>query len=219
VLATRVLDTRATSALQANQKVSLSLAALGVSAVPGGVTATFTLVGPSSTGTLSVSPCGGAEVKAPFTNAPLSAFSLVVPVGSNGMCIVPSVSTHVVVDIHGAWESGAPSIVPVVPVRVLGTSTAGAPIDLTPIPVTIAGAGGLPATVTSTLLQITLVGASRPASVFVWPCDQARPAAAVGVVAASRTTTFAVTAAVTNGQVCVATTDVAAVFVDVSGVN
>ncbi|MEO7398706.1 MAG: M23 family metallopeptidase [Ilumatobacteraceae bacterium] len=218
IATTRAFDTRSTGRLVAGARVTVAPATLGAKAGDAAVTASFTILDPSAAGTLSIAPCGGVGVNAPFTSVPLAAFSLVVPVSSTGLCVSSTVSADVVVDISGVWAGDGPLLAAREPVRVLGSSGAVA-TGPSPLAVAIAGVAGLPAALASATVHLTVIGATRAASVFVWPCDQPQPAAAVGVVAAARKATFVVAAAVTSGQICVASNAAASVVIDVSAVG
>ena len=219
ILTRRSLDTRTSGRLAAGQKVSISPAALGTAPAAKGVTATFTIVNPSAAGTLSVSACGGTEMKAPFANTLLAAFSATVAINAAGLCVSSNVATDVIIDITAGWDNDAEGLTAVAPVRVLGTTTSPVAISSATTNVNVAGVGGLPGSVSVAVVQMTVVADSTSASVFVWPCDQPRPVAAAGVAAAGRTATFSATTAVAAGQICIATNAPATSFVDVTGAS
>lgn len=219
----RALDTQATSSrLAPNQKVTVSAAAFGGDHQAAGLTATFTLTNPAAAGTLSISACGGTELKAPFTNSAISSFSLVVAAGTAGLCVSSTVATDLAVDVTGVWGSQAPPVTPVGPISVLGTVAAPAAVGDAPVAVVLPvlqPLGSAPAVVTSAILNATLVATKGPVSLFVWPCAQPRPATPVGTVPATKSATFVLAATITDGQFCVAASDTTAVVIDVSGVG
>ena len=217
--ARRVLDTRSAGRLAAGQRVAVPPTALGAGSGTKAVTATFTLVDPSAAGTLSISACGGTELKAPFVLTPLAAFSATVAVNAGGLCVSPSVATDVIVDITGGFDPDAGGLTPVAPVRVLGTAGTPVAIGTATTNVNVAGVGGLPAAIGSAALHVTVTATGSISSVFVWPCDQPRPAAAVGVVPVGRTATFSAITTVVAGQICVAANAPATAVVDVSAVG
>jgi hypothetical protein len=91
-------------------------------------------------------------------------------------------STHVVVDVFGAFCGGAASrFVPVSPQRALDTrSGVGAPqgrVSRGEVPVTLAGRSGVPATgCSAVLMNVTAVLASQGTFVTVFPSGRSRPA-------------------------------------------
>lgn len=221
VATSRVLDTRSTGRLAAAQKVALSSATLGIESAAKGVTATFTVVNPAAAGTLSISACGGTELKAPFISTSLAAFSVIVAVNTTGLCVSSTVATDVIIDITGGWDPDAAGTSAATPVRVLGTAVVPTAISSTPTNVTVAGIGGLPAELATVIVNVTVIAGAdaNSTSVFIWPCGQPQPTAPVGVAAAGHTATFLATTSVAAGQICVASTTPATAFVDVAGVG
>ncbi|MEO6124312.1 MAG: peptidoglycan DD-metalloendopeptidase family protein [Ilumatobacteraceae bacterium] len=216
---TRVFDSRTSGRLAAGQKVTLTPATLGIATAAKGVTATFTIIDPSAAGTLAISACGGPELKAPFIKTALAAFSVTVAVNSTGLCVSPTVAADVTVDIAGGWDNDAGGVTAVAPVRVLGTATVPTAIGTTTTNVNVTGMGGLPTAAQSAVVNVTVIAAATNASVFVWPCGQPQPAAAIGVAVAGHTATFSATTAVAAGQICLASNAPATAFVDVAGVG
>ena len=215
---TRVFDSRSSGRLAANQNATVATSALGGSATKA-VTATVTVLGPTSDGTLSIGACGGTALKAPFPNAPLSSFSAVVAVGAGGICLSSSVAADVVLDVDGQWRGDASGLMPVRATRVFDSRTAGSPLSATPAPVALTGIDGAPSSISKADLSVTVLGGATGGSVFVWNCAVPQPTAAVGVVAANKRATFSVVAAAPNGTVCMASNQPVDALVDVVAVG
>jgi hypothetical protein len=213
VVATRALDTRTTTALVPGTPVPMPLARLGVPAGTRAVTATFTAIGPSSAGTLSIGPCGAGSWTARLGTAPLQSFSLTVRISDGGLCVSSSVTVHLVVDITGAWaptSSGAGGLSPLGPTRAFDSRSSG-PVgnDTRTVELT-----GLPAGTARVMVSVAAVGLGVDGAVFAWPCSQPRPAAALGANTGSNVTSFSVPMAGTT--LCLAATTPMHVVVDVT---
>lgn len=214
---TRPLDSRTKSKFAANAVTTLALSTFGATAgTTKAVTATFTIVDPNAAGTLSVGPCGGTALKAPFNRTAVGAFSATVPVGDAGLCVSSTAATHVVVDIDALWNTGVPAIVPVTTSRAIDSRDSGQPVHVTAVPVAIAAtASGAKATIA--MVNLTILGGGGGASVYVWNCG-AQPTSVVGVVAPGARGTFTAVTALTDGALCIASNQPADVLVDVAAV-
>jgi hypothetical protein len=119
-------------------------------------------------GTSTVNVAGAAAVPA----------QTVVPVGGQGaICLFVFTSGHLVVDLGGWVEPGAPLAVTASPGRILDTRDGtGAPAGLVPaggvvrLPV-VGGDQGAPAGAVGVILNVTGVDAPAPGFVTVWPAD------------------------------------------------
>lgn len=215
VATVRSYDSRDTGRLAANQSATVSPASLAATGAKA-VTATVTVVNPSSAGTLSVGPCGGTAIRAPYTSASIFAFSAIIQLGAAGICVSPSTAADVIVDVDGVWRGDAAGILPVKTTRVFDSRTTGAMVSTTPVQVVLNGVEGAPAAISTAMVNVTVLGGGGGGSVFVWPCGQPQPAAAIGVVGPNMRATFAVVGAAPGGVLCVASNQPVDVLVDVS---
>ena len=215
----RVIDTRTTKRLAANQLVTLTPEMLGASADSQALTATFTVIDPASAGTLLITPCGGSEVKAPFVASRMTSFSMVVRMNSTGLCLKPTVATNVLVDVTTVWRQDAPGLFPITAIRRFDSRTSNVPLGATPTPVVLGPLAGAPANVTAAQVSLTLIGGANGASVFMWPCAQPRPEGSIAVVTPNRQATFSIVTNIADGGFCLASNAPVHVLADIVAVG
>jgi len=215
----RVIDTRTTKRLAANQLVTLTPEMLGASADSQALTATFTVIDPASSGTLLITPCGGNEVKAPFVSSRMTSFSMVVRMNSTGLCLKPTVATNVLVDVTTVWRQDAPGLFPITAIRRFDSRTLNAPLGSAPTPVVLGPLAGAPAKVTTAQVNLTLIGGANGASVFMWPCAQPRPEGSIAVVTPNSQATFSVMTTIADGGFCLASNAPVHVLADIVAVG
>ena len=215
----RVIDTRTTKRLAANQLVTLTPEMLGASADSQALTATFTVIDPASAGTLLITPCGGSEVKAPFVASRMTSFSMVVRMNSTGLCLKPTVATNVLVDVTTVWRQDAPGLFPITAIRRFDSRTLNVQLSATPTPVVLGPLAGAPANVTAAQVNLTLIGGANGASVFMWPCAQPRPEGSIAVVTPNRQATFSIVTNIADGGFCLASNAPVDVLADIVAVG
>ncbi|MEI6496353.1 MAG: DUF1501 domain-containing protein [Actinomycetota bacterium] len=189
----RLVDTRDgtggfTSPIEAGQWIDVQVT--GIAGVPDNaqsVALNITATQPTAASYLTVWPTGDTMPLASSVNmAPGQTIPNMVlaRVGTGGKVSIFNAagSTHVVVDVFGAFCEGATSrFVPVSPQRALDTrSGVGAPqgrVSRGEVPVTLAGRSGVPATgCSAVLMNVTAVLASQGTFVTVFPSGRSRPA-------------------------------------------
>jgi murein DD-endopeptidase MepM/ murein hydrolase activator NlpD len=212
--AARVLDTRETGRAAVGSPIKLSPSALGVVTGTQALSATFTVVGPASSGSLSVGPCNGAPFTVPFGPAAVSSFSLTLRVTSVGWCVSTNVPADVVIDVTGRWAGSSGSPAPIAATRVFDSRSAGAKVGTGFVEVPVAGRGAVPAGATSVLLAISVVSGATPGIVFAMPCGGPRAVGAIAVGVPRGVTTAVVPVALTGGSVCVSALSPVDVVVD-----
>jgi hypothetical protein len=127
----RVFDSRASVAVPAGQEVRIDASAL----VPNGAVAAMvnlTVTQPSGPGWLAAAPCGGwnGTSSVNFSGGQTVATHSTVPLGGGAFCIRSSVATHVVIDVGSAYVNGQGStFTSVSPSRVLDTRDANSAIS------------------------------------------------------------------------------------------
>ena len=210
----RALDTRTTTRLTRGAQVKIDLPALGW--VPGtqALSATVTVVGPASAGTLALGLCGQGLWNVPVTADPLSSFAIAMRVGSAGWCLTSTMTTDVVVDVTGLWV-GDGALAPVDVTRVYDSRNLGVTVGPSPVAIPIAGQGGVPGGATRAVLSISNVAGGLPGIVFAVPCDGGR---SVGVVSAgppNRISTAVVPVKLGNGAICVSAIEPVDLIIDV----
>jgi hypothetical protein len=201
VTPTRLFDSRTTSAVSAQQAVSVPV--LGRGGVPatavGAVVVNVTATGPTYLGHLRVYPAGTALPNVSnlnFQSGDTVANLAVVAPGSDGAISIfngaRSGTVNVVVDVVGYFRSGivpvqTPGLMTVVqPSRLLDTRIGLGRPGTTAVPaggtvqLQVAGRGGVPATgVRSVLVTVTSTQSAASGDVSAFPADQTRPATSV----------------------------------------
>ncbi|GAA1903159.1 hypothetical protein [Lapillicoccus jejuensis] len=236
--ASRLLDTR-TGAMPAFGQV-LTLPVLGRAGLPtsgvGAVSLNVTSVGSTTSGYVSVFPCGRpAPVSSTVNYAPgqTVANAALVGVGNGGaVCLLVQGRSHVVVDVSGWFPTGGASPLPS-PVRLVDTRPGRPAVDTdvtgrgpmvwgSELAVPVAGRGGVPTSATAVVLNITAVGARTSGFLSVYPCGAkpTTPASTINYLPGTTRANAAVTGLGTSGagagKVCVYSPGVTDVVVDVA---
>lgn len=194
-----------------------------------------TAVTPKGTGTLKVFPCGSAvpgPSHLPLALSQTVATTVITGLGAGGkVCFLPSVATHLVVDVQGYFGAGS-GFTPLAAGKLADTSTAAtatATVDgqfgklgrriansTTAIPV--AGRGGIAADAESVSLKITVSGSTANGYLNVYPCGSPAPFTAMMTYTTGATVTNTVLAKVGSlGAVCVFTSAAAHFVLDGHG--
>jgi hypothetical protein len=213
----RALDTRVSGRMVANATTTMPPSSYYATSSTRAVNATITIVNPSAAGTLSIGPCGGTPLKAPFTKTSYWAFTAVLMTSATGLCASSNVAADVVVDVDGLYTDEGRMVQPAQPLREFDSRTTGSRIGSSPVRVPLGGWDGGPTVIATAVVNVTVLGAHGGGSVFVWSCEKAQPAAAIGVVALGKTATFSVVTAASNGAICVSANNPVDVIVDVAG--
>lgn len=210
----RAFDSRVSGRLAANTPVPISAATLGVPDNATAVSASFSVVGSAAAGVLSVGPCGDSVWQAAFVANATTSVSGVMLVNNAGLCVTSSVATDLVVDISGYFAPGTGMLSPVTSLRRFDSRTTGTTIGSTPASVMIPGFDDWPTATPMAQVHITMIAGAAEASVFAWPCGQPQPAAAVGVVRSKSVNTVSAMVGLTNGTLCLASSQPIHIIVD-----
>jgi hypothetical protein len=163
----------------------------------------------AAAGFLTVYPCG---VTRPLTSVVQArpgrvvSGSAIVPLGADGsFCLFSNVSTHVVVDLFGAFAPGSGSrFEPISSSRRYDSRTGGVVLAAgSVVRVGTRGSGGAPADSTAASFTVHALDAQADGFVTVWPCDTPMPVVSSVNVSAGSSVTNSVDVAVgTTGEVC-----------------
>jgi hypothetical protein len=217
----RALDTRDTGAFaSARQTVRVPLSAL----TPNGAAAAavnVVAVGPAADGFITAWSCDRTRPTISTVNygagGTRAAFSIVELSAAREICIYSSASTHVVIDVFGAYVDrgipGASSYTAGEPRRAFDSRTASQ--QLVPNePRRIAIATGS----TAAAVNLAVTEPSTAGYVTVYPCDQPRPGTAnINVDAGQTISNFAQVALSPSGELCVVSNIATHVVIDVLG--
>ncbi len=238
VVPTRLMDTRSESPnvpmAAGSTRLVLVKGRFGLSN-PATVALNVTAV-PDQDGYLTVFPCGTSLPNASnlnFSKGKVVANAVFVKVGDNGaVCVFSSATTHVIVDVSGAFEASA-EVEPLNPVRMIdtrpGTSTVDgqfAGIGQRPANATteikVSGRGGASTSAQTVVLNVTVTGALGDGYVTVWPCGSPKPSTSTvnftrGQTIANMAITKIGTAGNAAGKVCVASSVATQLIVDLTG--
>ncbi len=226
VTPTRLLDTRDGSPISRN--TTLTVPVTGSAGIPAAATAAvinLTVVGPSGSGFVTASPCGSAYGTSTinFSSGQTIANLALVGLGTGGaLCITPSVTTDVLVDVSGYVTTGGQLYTPVDPTRALDTrQSPGSPIAANvPTVVQLAGKYGVPATGTRAVsVNLTVAAPAGAGYATLYACGSTPPLAsnvnfAKGQSAAAN---GAIVGLDQNGAICVVSSVTAHLIVDVGG--
>lgn len=225
---TRVLDTRtgvgATARpVEAGEVVRVDLAA---QAGEGGLAAALNLTATESEGWgyVTAYPCGDEIPNVSNVNVDLGrsvANHAVVPLdATGGVCLVPSVRMHLIADLTGVFDLGAPDrFTTLAPTRALDTRSSGG-IDAGGVArVQIAGRYGVPAGATAVSFTLTAVEPAGWGYVTAYPCDVERPNASnLNYTAGSTTANLVTVKLAADGSLCLSTYAASHLLVDLTGV-
>jgi hypothetical protein len=189
------------------------------------------VTGSTVPGFVTVFPCGEAQPNAASLNYAAGqtiSNAVTAKVGTNGqVCIFVYSATHVIVDVTGAFPTGA-GFTPLVPARLLDTRGGFSTVDGrqngigrrtvdSETAVVVATRGGV-GSVDAVVLNVAVTGSTAPGFVTIYPCGTTRPNASSLNFAAGQTISNAVTAKVgTNGKICVYVFAATDVIIDVTG--
>lgn len=213
VAAKRVLDTRPAT-VAAGTGRAISLASLGVPAGTKAVTVAITVLGATRDGTIGVGACGGTPWIVSFRAQPMVVMSGVMQINGAGLCVLPSVTVNVVVDVTGVWV-GSTALTASAPIRLFDSRTSSA--GITPTVTTIALS--VPAGALRAQLTITLVGGASSGTLRVWNCADAPPAAVVAPIGAGAVLSVTVGMNVANGSFCMSSNGGVHAIVDLTAVG
>jgi hypothetical protein len=217
----RMLDTRTSkSRLAAGATTQVDLSTV----VPSGASAAavnLTVDGPGADGYLTAWDCAGAPPNVSSLNytagAPRGAATVVGLSPGRTFCVFSYAATDLIVDVSGAYESGAGQrFTPQPPRRILDTRTSGAPGAGGTVRVTVPAAGGkTPSAVT---VNLTATGGAKPGFLTAFPCGGTPPVVSnvnhgVGAAAAN----LATVKLASDGSFCVFSMAKVDVVVDLLG--
>jgi SpoIID/LytB domain protein len=207
----RLIDTRTGTGTAAAALLSGCTLVVRPPAAAGSTAVSIDLVAVDSAaaGFLTVYPCG---VTRPLTSVVQArpgrvvSGSAIVPLGADGsFCLFSNVSTHVVVDLFGAFAPGSGSrFEPISSSRRYDSRTGGVVLAAgSVVRVGTRGSGGAPADSTAASFTVHALDAQADGFVTVWPCDTPMPVVSSVNVSAGSSVTNSVDVAVgTTGEVC-----------------
>lgn len=226
----RLLDTRngdAGGRLRAGQDVRIRIAGQG--SVPAGATAVsanFIVVNPTTSGHLTVYPCGGSRPLAATLNYGAGrdvANQAMIALGASGeICVSSHSDADLVIDVNGAFSSGAAQkATAVTPTRLLDTRSGlgghgrvgiGQTIELA-----VRGFAGVPGDATAVAMNLTAVDPATGGFVTAYPCGS-RPVVSNLNTSPLETRPNSVVVSLSGtGSVCLYTTVDTDLVVDVNG--
>jgi hypothetical protein len=182
----RALDTRATAATTAGQRLVVPIAGhYGVPVGAAGVLVNLTSTGSAAAGYLAVAPdfgtTGGASVVR-YSIGDTAANRAMSALATDGsLQIYTSSPTHVVVDVVGWFGTGGQGLHfnALSPARVLDTrvDAGGVPTVVAGSPATVplAGQGGVAADAVSVLANLTVLWPTEPTYSTMWPTGASQP--------------------------------------------
>jgi SpoIID/LytB domain protein len=173
------------------------------------VSVNLVAVDSAAAGYLTVYPCGVARPLTSVVQARLGQVvsgSAIVPLGADGtFCLFSSVSTHVVVDLFGAFAPGVGSrFEPIASTRRYDSRPGGTVLAAgSVVRVGTRGSGGAPSDSTAASFTVHALEARSDGFVTVWPCDTPMPVVSSVNVTAGASVTNSVDVAVgPTGEVC-----------------
>jgi len=214
---------------------TMELTVAGRGGIPADATAValnVTAVGATAAGYVTVFPCGSPQPTASnlnFTAGAIVPNAVIAKIGTNGkVCLFVSASTHLVVDVNGAFPPSA-SYQSQNPARVLETRSGLPTVDgqqqgvglraggsVTTVQIT--GRASVPSDATAVALNVTVTEAQGPGFVTVFPCGSAIPTASnINYSAGSTLANLVVSKIGDGGAVCIFTNQGTHLVVDVNG--
>ncbi|MEO5842659.1 MAG: hypothetical protein ABIQ73_12735, partial [Acidimicrobiales bacterium] len=180
---------------------------------------------PDAWGFVTVFPCGGLLPLASNVNFRADqtvANAVTVAVGAAGkVCVYTSTSTHLIVDVNGAFSPGQGTgglVAGVVPLRVWDSRSGVKPAAASVRELVVRGVGDAPLDATAVVLNVTVDRPDASGFVTVFPCGGLLPLASNVNFVAGQTVANSVTVAVgAAGRVCVYTSTATHLVVDVTG--
>jgi hypothetical protein len=180
-------------------------------------------------GYVTVYPCGPRPTASSLNVAAGQTISnlVITELSATGtVCIYTQQPADLIVDVFSALPAGTVDTLDN-PARLLdtradqptidGQSAGGGALPVNgSVEVPVAGRGGVPANATSAVLNVTAVDAVGPGFLTVWPCDKPRPSTSnVNYAKSAAIPNAVVTSLSASGSVCVFSSNVTNVIVDV----
>jgi Peptidase family M23 len=205
----------------------------GVPLDASGVVLNVTAVSPLGAGFVTVFPCGAATPVASnlnFRAGATVANTVVSRLGTGGrVCLVTSAASHLLVDVSGFFASGSSFASLTTPARLLdsrigattatglnqgiGKRTKGSVFELL-----VTGSAGVASTASGAVLNVTAVNPAANGFFTVFPCGASQPvASSVNFAGGDVVANLVVTRIGIGGKVCLYTSELSDVIVDVSG--
>lgn len=217
----RLTDTRPTPL---NGGEVLEVQVSGVGGIPTAATSValnLTVANPHGLGFLTAWACGQSPPGTSnlnFVAGETVANFAAVNIGSGGrVCVSSPATTHVIVDATGWWGTGGLGYGAVLPTRLIDTRPARYGYGHV-VEVQVTGRAGIPANAQAASINLTATGTAGVGWFTVWPCGQPQPGTSnVNFVGGQSVANVAAVALGTGGTLCVATSTVASVIVDVTG--
>jgi hypothetical protein len=101
----RALDTRTGAPVKGGTTVAISPAKLGQVSGTQAVSVTITVVGPTAkAGSIGLGACGGTPWVVAVPAGSSLTYTAVMRTNAAGLCLSPSVDTHVVLDVRALWN-------------------------------------------------------------------------------------------------------------------
>jgi SpoIID/LytB domain protein len=195
----------------------------GVPTDAAAVVLNVTVTGPGQAGWLTVYPCGEAvpgTSNLNFAAGQTVANMVISKPGINGsVCLMPSATTHVIVDIQGYLPAGT-DFRSVTQERYLDTrlTQAVAPRQIVTVPMTNRGAAQIPSDASSVAANATVTEPSGGGWITVFPCGQPVPPTSTVNFSSGTTAANAVLVKLgSGGGLCVYSTTRTHLLVDVTG--
>lgn len=215
----RVVDTRSSGRQRAGVPLQVPIGSMpGVAADAAAVALNVTATDSADAGYVTVHPCGDALPATSNLNVAAGGtapnVAVAAPGSSRSLCVVPSIDTHLLVDVFGSFSAAARVSVPA-PSRAFDSRAAGFGRQV---------AGGETVRITTgttdggALLNLTATGASADGYLTAFPCDATVPPSSnLNVRAGVDVANFAAIRASPQGEVCVYASSATHVIVDVMG--
>ncbi len=181
----RLVDTRDTQRYRADREYRVEIAGTaGIPADAAGAAINVTVVRPTATGRVVVTPCGSTSDAATINYQP----GEVVPhltfskLSGGDVCITSNREVDVVVDAF-AWMGGSSKVRMITPDRLLDTrtgqgGTSGSVGDGQTVRLRVAGESGIPNDAEGATINIAVTDVAHRGYISVWPCHVDRPVAA-----------------------------------------
>ena len=235
----RLADTRQGRILTAGSILEVeAVGRAGISPTARAVALNVTVTGALSGGYLSVFPCDAQTPNASNLNfgaGQTIANAVIAAPGESGedadgkVCFYTSATTHVIVDVAGAFTPSGSLDTLTSPARILDTRPGATTKDgqysgtglrsagsILRLPV--AGRVGIPAEVQAVVLNVTVTGAQGPGYITVYPAGRTRPETSNVNYSTNQTIPNAVVAGVgPDGSICVFASAATHLIVDVAG--
>ena len=198
------------------------------------VAVNLTSVLPDQTGWIRAFPCDDAKTTVSSLNPRFGqarANSAIVPTAADGtICLVSNITSHVIVDITGWFgDSNGQKFLPIKALRLADTRQAhpelnggNGPIMLAPgrtLRIDVAGNRGIPSAARAASINVTAAGAAVPGFLTVVPCGQSSNVSNLNFAGGGTAVANGANVKVdSSGAVCVTTSVLTHVIVDITGV-